>query len=494
MKEYKIIPKRIKYGIRPYPLAQYLKVDFPGHNVEIANDKGYAVVLTKSGWHFVDKEGNRFSKSTSGAGNYGFGTPEEAIENYLTRQTKINPAHYPKFRSHQETIMQSFNEGDIIWFLSGKFANEPLKGKIDRITDIDGIKTYWIKTDIGEYRASKDIMFDHKPRKTDIVDMFGSTKIWMNPKYRKGHVGNWVLLGKIYTKRANCHLCGKELHGGQLIYTHLTTKEKIAVCQLCVRKFENNNSTNPVKRSLTVMIHRTNAYGDPTPEGIYHNVSGINEAEKIIKEAVSEFKKHENWKLHLINVYNESNQEIYRWDAYISKDSPHIPFAKRSNPLKHPSETDKAELINLYHLARVAGKNTRYDRMQWAVSQFVKEHPEWTKTSAYIALDRIGQNPVASNLYQDFHGNSPMKKVKVYYEAPENEEIVKIGRLVRIDYTPESNSQHEGTHFTHEAGDLGHKTIKSNAILATNKSGTQLYIVKEKKGKYPKFSERGILG
>ncbi len=98
------------------------------------------------------------------------------------------------------------------------------------------------------------------------------------------------------------------------------------------------------------------------------------------------------------------------------------------------------------------------------------------------------------DLYTDFHGNPPVKKVKVYYEAPEGEEIIKIGRLVRIDYTPEANSKYEGTHFTHEAGDLGHKTIRSNAILATNKSGTQLYIVKEKKSKYPKFSERGILG
>ncbi len=68
-------------------------------------------------------------------------------------------------------------------------------------------------------------------------------------KYRKGHVGSWVLLGKIYTKRANCYLCNKEIRGEQLIYTHLMTKEKIAICQLCVRKFEHMNN-NPVNQKL----------------------------------------------------------------------------------------------------------------------------------------------------------------------------------------------------------------------------------------------------
>lgn len=63
-------------------------------------------------------------------------------------------------------------------------------------------------------------------------------------KFRKGHVGNWVLLGKIWTKHANCYICNKELRGEQLIYTHLQTKENIAVCQYCVREFESYPTTN----------------------------------------------------------------------------------------------------------------------------------------------------------------------------------------------------------------------------------------------------------
>jgi len=60
---------------------------------------------------------------------------------------------------------------------------------------------------------------------------------------------------------------------------------------------------------------------------------------------------------------------------------------------RYPTESDRAELINLYHLARVAGKESRYDRMLWAVDQFVKKHPEWTKASAYKAIDEALQHP-----------------------------------------------------------------------------------------------------
>ena len=97
------------------------------------------------------------------------------------------------------------------------------------------------------------------------------------------------------------------------------------------------------------------------------------------------------------------------------------------------------------------------------------------------------------SLYEDFHGVSPVRKRPVYYEEPKGE-LIKIGRLVRIEYEPEPPSKLAGTRYTHEGGDLGHKVIKSNAILATNKEGTQLYIVREKKTKYPRFSGRGIEG
>jgi len=97
-------------------------------------------------------------------------------------------------------------------------------------------------------------------------------------------------------------------------------------------------------------------------------------------------------------------------------------------------------------------------------------------------------------LYEDFHGASPVRKRKVYYEPPLGEPLIKIGRLRRIDYEPEYPSKRAKTVFFHKAGDLGGKTIKSNAILATNKDGTQLYIVKEKNTKYPRFSDKGIIG
>lgn len=48
-----------------------------------------------------------------------------------------------------------------------------------------------------------------------------------------------------------------------------------------------------------------------------------------------------------------------------------------------------AELVNLYHLARVplSGKPcTKYDRMIWASGEFAKLHPGVTATAAYKDL------------------------------------------------------------------------------------------------------------
>ena len=105
---------------------------------------------------------------------------------------------------------------------------------------------------------------------------------------------------------------------------------------------------------------------------------------------------------------------------------------------------------------------------------------------------RKKKNP--QSLYESFHGVEPLRRRNVFFEEPKGE-IIKIGRLVRIEYEPEPPSKLTGNRYTHEAGDLGHKIIKSNAILATNKKGTQLYIVREnKKVKFPRFSSRGIIG
>jgi len=67
----------------------------------------------------------------------------------------------------------------------------------------------------------------------------------------------------------------------------------------------------------------------------------------------------------------------------------HLPSFER----RYPNEADKVELINLYHTARIAGKESRYDRMLWVADEFVKKHPEWTKASAYKAIDEALQHP-----------------------------------------------------------------------------------------------------
>lgn len=55
-----------------------------------------------------------------------------------------------------------------------------------------------------------------------------------------------------------------------------------------------------------------------------------------------------------------------------------------------------AELMNLYHLARVplsgTGKDTPYERMLWASKEFAKLHPEVSSTGAYKDLDGLRTN------------------------------------------------------------------------------------------------------
>ena len=101
------------------------------------------------------------------------------------------------------------------------------------------------------------------------------------------------------------------------------------------------------------------------------------------------------------------------------------------------------------------------------------------------------ENPLS--LYQAFHGSPPTAVRKVRYEPPKGQ-LIKIGRLSQINYIPEYPSQRRKVEYYHKSGDIGTTVLKSNAILATNKEGTQLYILKEKGTKYPKFTERGIIG
>lgn len=55
-------------------------------------------------------------------------------------------------------------------------------------------------------------------------------------------------------------------------------------------------------------------------------------------------------------------------------------------------QEDAAELVNLYHLARIplSGKDdSKYQRMLWASAAFAQEHPEVTETGAYKDLDGL---------------------------------------------------------------------------------------------------------
>ncbi len=169
----------------------------------------------------------------------------------------------------------------------------------------------------------------------------------------------------------------------------------------------------------------------------------------------------------------------------------------RNPQRRHPTSVDKDELIDLYHLARVPGKSSRYDRMIWATDQFVKLHPEWTRASAYKAMDEALQhsviNPIDSSLYRSFHGTEPKGVRKVYYSPPEGV-LTKIGDLTELKYIPSAPSKYAGTEFVHASGDTGEAVLKTNCILATDKSGENIYLVKDKPIKRPYFSGRGIIG
>ena len=49
------------------------------------------------------------------------------------------------------------------------------------------------------------------------------------------------------------------------------------------------------------------------------------------------------------------------------------------------------EVVNLYHLARTAGKNTRYERMLWASKELSRAHDGVSGTGAYKDLDGLLQ-------------------------------------------------------------------------------------------------------
>jgi hypothetical protein len=59
--------------------------------------------------------------------------------------------------------------------------------------------------------------------------------------------------------------------------------------------------------------------------------------------------------------------------------------------LRFITKEQMSELINLYHLSRVAlsgtGKRGKYEQMLWATREFNKLHPEVSASAAYKDLD-----------------------------------------------------------------------------------------------------------
>ena len=88
-----------------------------------------------------------------------------------------------------------------------------------------------------------------------------------------------------------------------------------------------------------------------------------------------------------------------------------------------------------------------------------------------------------------------MRQRKISYEPPPKDKpLVKLGKISQINYIPEFPSKKANIEFYHNFGDYGEamKFSKDKPILATNKDGTQLYIIKDK-SKF-KLTERGIVG
>ena len=70
------------------------------------------------------------------------------------------------------------------------------------------------------------------------------------------------------------------------------------------------------------------------------------------------------------------------WD-----DFKRLPIAPRYQT-RFIKASDAVELINLWHLSRVA-TDSRHDHMIWTASEFAKTHPGVTSTGAYKDLDGL---------------------------------------------------------------------------------------------------------
>jgi hypothetical protein len=68
--------------------------------------------------------------------------------------------------------------GDMVYFLRG-FNKVVTKGKVTQVTDIDrrGIANTYVDID-GKYHVPLNVVFDHKPHKVKVKDIYGDTEVW----------------------------------------------------------------------------------------------------------------------------------------------------------------------------------------------------------------------------------------------------------------------------------------------------------------------------
>lgn len=142
---------------------------------------------------------------------------------------------------------------------------------------------------------------------------------------------------------------------------------------------------------------------------------------------------------------------------------------------RYPTEADRSELIDLYHLARVPGKESRYDRMLWAVDEFVKKHPEWTKASAYKAIDEALQNPEILPETTTEKGEEEMEKYLDEVEASINPEVIIMPPVYRSD------KPLFGEYWDDEFFYEGEPVYRSNKPLFISRERVQKYLPDVKK-------------
>ena len=149
---------------------------------------------------------------------------------------------------------------------------------------------------------------------------------------------------------------------------------------------------------------------------------------------------------------------------------------------------DYVERVNaMVELVRQSKAGNSFDTLREVIK---RGHLTEELQIAMVRLKR-SRNP----LYESFHGVLPNRKVKVYYEPPpKGKPLVKVGRISQINYIPEFPSEKRGQEFWHKSGDIGGEILKSNLILATDKDGKNLYLLRDKKSKFPYFSPRGLIG